>query len=186
MRDAETAKTAIEASLTGHLVLSTLHTNNAPETINRLIEMGLDPFHFADALLGVLAQRLARRLCDRCKEPYHPSQEEYDSLLRIYTPRYFALHSGAPYSADLRLMKKVGCEACGGTGYKGRVAIHELLVNTEGIKPLIRHKAISDNLREQALQDGTRTLLMDGIQKIFLGLTDLTEVLQICRQENTF
>jgi type II secretory ATPase GspE/PulE/Tfp pilus assembly ATPase PilB-like protein len=186
MRDADTAKTAIEASLTGHLVLSTLHTNNAPETINRLIEMGLDPFHFADALLGVLAQRLARRLCDRCKEPYHPSREEYDALLHTYTPHHFVLHGGAPYSADLQLMKKTGCEACGGTGYKGRVAIHELLVNTEGIKPLIRHKAISDNLREQALQDGTRTLLMDGIQKVFLGLTDLTEVLQICRQENIF
>jgi type II secretory ATPase GspE/PulE/Tfp pilus assembly ATPase PilB-like protein len=186
MRDAETAKTAIEASLTGHLVLSTLHTNNAPETINRLIEMGLDPFHFADALLGVLAQRLARRLCVRCKEPYHPSQEEYDALLRIYNSRTFSLHDGAPYSADLRLMKKTGCETCGGTGYKGRVAIHELLVNTEGIKPLIRHKAISDDLREQALRDGARTLLMDGIQKVFLGLTDLAEVLQICRQENTF
>jgi type II secretory ATPase GspE/PulE/Tfp pilus assembly ATPase PilB-like protein len=131
MRDVDTAKTAIEASLTGHLVLSTLHTNNAPETVNRLIEMGLDPFHFADALLGVLAQRLARRLCDRCKEPYHPSQEEYDALLRTYNPRYFTQHGGAPYSADLRLMKKKGCETCGETGYKGRVAIHELMVNTE-------------------------------------------------------
>jgi type II secretory ATPase GspE/PulE/Tfp pilus assembly ATPase PilB-like protein len=185
MRDAETAKTAIDASLTGHLVLSTLHTNSAPETINRLIEMGMDPFSFADALLGVLAQRLARRLCNRCKEPYHPDRQEYDELVRIYGPDEFSRHHGTAYSDALMLMRKLGCESCNGSGYKGRVAIHELLVNTDGIKQLIRHKALSDDLKQQALREGMKTLLMDGVQKVFQGLTDLSEILQICRHERT-
>jgi type II secretory ATPase GspE/PulE/Tfp pilus assembly ATPase PilB-like protein len=183
MRDAETAKTAIEASLTGHLVLSTLHTNSAPETINRLIEMGMDPFNFADALLGVLAQRLARRLCNKCKEPYHPSKQEYDELVQIYDSHAFEEQKGKPYSADLMLMKKVGCETCNGIGYKGRIAIHELLVNTDSIKQSIRQKAMIDDTRRLALREGMRTLLMDGIQKVFQGLTDLSEILQTCRHE---
>lgn len=183
MRDAETAKTAIEASLTGHLVLSTLHTNSAPETINRLIEMGMDPFNFADALLGVLAQRLARRLCNKCKEPYHPSKQEYDELVQIYDSLAFEEQKGKAYSADLILMKKVGCETCNGSGYKGRIAIHELLVNTDSIKQAIRRKAMTDDVRGLALREGMRTLLMDGIQKVFQGLTDLSEILQICRHE---
>jgi type II secretory ATPase GspE/PulE/Tfp pilus assembly ATPase PilB-like protein len=183
MRDAETAKTAIEASLTGHMVLSTLHTNSAPETINRLIEMGMDPFNFADALLGVLAQRLARRLCNKCMEPYHPSRQEYDELVKIYDPLAFKEHKGRAYSADLTLMKKVGCEACNGSGYKGRIGIHELLINTENIKQSIRQKAMIDDVRRMALREGMRTLLMDGILKVFQGLTDLSEILQICRHE---
>lgn len=106
MRDAETAKTAIEACLTGHLVLSTLHTNTVPETVVRLIEMGMDPFNFADALLGILAQRLARRLCEKCKEPYHPDEQTYEELMRIYDAQWFQQHGGASYSPDLRLMKR--------------------------------------------------------------------------------
>jgi type II secretory ATPase GspE/PulE/Tfp pilus assembly ATPase PilB-like protein len=183
MRDAETAKTAIEASLTGHMVLSTLHTNSAPETINRLIEMGMDPFNFADALLGILAQRLARRLCNKCKEPYHPSKQEYDELVQIYDLHAFEEQKGKAYSADLILMKKVGCETCNGSGYKGRIAIHEFLVNTDSIKQAIRRKAMTDDVRGLALREGMRTLLMDGIQKVFQGLTDLSEILQICRHE---
>ena len=185
MRDAETAKTAIEASLTGHMVLSTLHTNSAPETINRLIEMGMDPFNFADALLGILAQRLARRLCSQCKKPYHPSREEYDELVRVYGPDSFTNHQGTDYSDELMLMGRSGCDACDGSGYKGRIAIHELLVNTEGIRQLIRHKALSDEVKERALRDGMRTLLMEGVQKVFQGLTDISEILRVCRHEKT-
>jgi type II secretory ATPase GspE/PulE/Tfp pilus assembly ATPase PilB-like protein len=183
MRDSETAKTAIEASLTGHLVLSTLHTNTAPETVVRLIDMGMDPFNFADALLGVLAQRLARRLCEKCKEPYHPDQQAYDELVQIYDAQWFHQHGGANYSPDLRLMKRVGCEICNGSGYKGRIAIHELFLSTEDIKKAIRHKAAADELKIIAIQDGMRTLIMDGIHKVFQGITDLEEILQICRYE---
>jgi type II secretory ATPase GspE/PulE/Tfp pilus assembly ATPase PilB-like protein len=183
MRDGETAKTAIEASLTGHLVLSTLHTNSAPETIVRLIDMGMDPFNFADALLGVLAQRLARRLCEKCREPYHPEKEEYDRLVEIYGREWYRVHDGLAYSSDLTLMRKVGCETCNGSGYKGRIAIHELLTSTEAVKTLIRHKAPVDQLRLTCLAQGMRTLLMDGIQKVLHGVTDLAEILQVARYE---
>jgi type II secretory ATPase GspE/PulE/Tfp pilus assembly ATPase PilB-like protein len=183
MRDPETAKTAIEASLTGHLVLSTLHTNSAPETVVRLVEIGIDPFNFADALLGVLAQRLARRLCEKCKVPYHPDKAEYDELVQIYDVRLFQEHDGIAYTPDLTFMRKVGCDVCNGSGYKGRIAIHELLVNTETIKPLIRFKSSIEELRSLAITEGMRTLLMDGIQKIFLGITDLQEILHVCRYE---
>ncbi len=183
MRDGETARTAIEASLTGHLVLSTLHTNSAPETIVRLIDMGMDPFNFADALLGVLAQRLARRLCIQCKVPYHPDKEEYDRLVEIYGPDVYRAHGGVAYSPDLTLMRKVGCDACNGSGYRGRVAIHELLMSTEAIKQHIRHRSPVDQLRSAAMAQGMRTLLMDGIQKVFEGLTDIAEILQVARYE---
>ena len=183
MRDEETVKTAIDASLTGHLVLSTLHTNSASETVVRLIDMGMDPFNFADALLGVLAQRLARRLCEVCREPYHPDKEEYDRLVQVYGSKWFRVHEGPAYSRDLTLMKKTGCEACNDTGYKGRVAVHELLVNTDALKQLIRHKASVEQLRNAAIAVGMRTLLMDGIQKVLQGLTDLSEILQVCRYE---
>ncbi len=184
MRDTGTAKIAIEASLTGHLVFSTLHTNNAPETVVRLIDMGMDPFNFADSLLGVLAQRLIRCLCDKCKEPYHPDKEEYDELVKVYDPQWFYEHNVKSYSKDLTLMKKAGCDACNGSGYKGRAAIHELLVNTESMKQLIRHKASVDKLRMLGLKEGMRTLLMDGIQKVFQGITDRDEILRVCRYEN--
>jgi type II secretory ATPase GspE/PulE/Tfp pilus assembly ATPase PilB-like protein len=185
MRDTETARIAIEASLTGHLVLSTLHTNSAPETVVRLIEMGMDPFNFADSLLGVLAQRLARRLCEKCKEPYHPDKEEYDELATIYDQKWFLEHNVNLYSDDLTLMKKVGCHACNNSGYKGRATIHELLVNTESIKQLIRHRAALDEIRTMAMKEGMRTLLMDGIQKVFQGITDREELLRVCRYEKS-
>jgi type II secretory ATPase GspE/PulE/Tfp pilus assembly ATPase PilB-like protein len=183
MRDTETAKTAIEASLTGHLVLSTLHTNSAPETVVRLIDMGIDPFNFADAFLGVLAQRLARRICEKCKTPYHPDRKEYDRLVEVYDETLFTKHINMPYSPNFILMKSVGCEACNGTGYKGRIAIHELLVSSDGLKKLIRSKAGVDEMKNLGINQGMRTLLMDGIQKVIQGFTDLKEVLQICRYE---
>jgi type II secretory ATPase GspE/PulE/Tfp pilus assembly ATPase PilB-like protein len=185
MRDAETAKMAIDSSLTGHLVLSTLHTNNAPETIIRLIEMGVEPFNCADSLLGILAQRLTRRLCEKCKEPYHPDKEEYDELVKIYDEKCFLDHQVNVYSGSLTLMKKVGCLACNNSGYKGRIAVHELLVNTESIKKLIRQRTGLNEIRQMGIKEGMRTLLMDGIQKVFQGITDRDELLRVCRYEKS-
>jgi type II secretory ATPase GspE/PulE/Tfp pilus assembly ATPase PilB-like protein len=183
MRDTETAQTAIEASLTGHLVLSTLHTNSAPETIVRLIEMGMDPYNFADALLSVLAQRLARELCAECKKPYLPSEEEFLELVNLYGTRWYEEHKMKPYSRDVRLMKKEGCEKCNGTGYRGRLALHELTLGTENLKKAIKNGAHVEELRTMAIEEGMRTLLMDGIQKIFQGLTDLNQVLKVCSSQ---
>ena len=178
MRDHETVSTGIEASLTGHLVFSTLHTNSAPETITRLLDMGMDPFNFADALLGVLAQRLVRTLCKSCKEQYHPDREEYDGLVRAYDGDFDAL--GFPYKDDLTLHKANGCDKCGNTGYKGRTAIVELLDGTDEMQTLIQGKAKMELLREQAVKDGMTTLMQDGIRKVFLGQTDLQQVRRVC------
>ncbi len=176
MRDPVTAKTAIGASLTGHLVFSTLHTNSAPETVVRLIEMGMDPFNFADAMLGILAQRLARRLCGECKEAYHPKRDEYDELVGAYGADRFKALGMPGFSKHLTLMKAVGCEACEGMGYAGRVAVHELLINSVAIKQAIKRNAGVDEIARLALEEGMTTLRMDGIEKIFLGLTDLFQV----------
>ena len=178
MRDQETTETGIEASLTGHLVFSTLHTNSAPETITRLLEMGMDPFNFADAVLGILAQRLVRTLCRSCKEAYHPGRAEYDALVRAYEGDFDAL--GFSYSDDLTLYKADGCDKCNSTGYKGRTAIAELLDGTDEMKSLIQGKARMDEIREQATKDGMTTLMQDGIRKVFLGLTDIQEVRRVC------
>jgi len=177
MRDHETVSTGIEASLTGHLVFSTLHTNSAPETIVRLLDMGMDPFNFADALLGVLAQRLVRTLCKNCKEPYHPSRAEYDAMVRAYAGNFDAL--GFPYSDDLVLHKAKGCEKCN-NGYKGRTAIVELLEGSDQIKALIQSKAVMERIREEAVKEGMTTLMQDGIRKVFLGLTDIQQVRKVC------
>jgi len=178
MRDHETVSTGIEASLTGHLVFSTLHTNSAPETITRLLDMGMDPFNFADALLGVLAQRLGRTLCKSCKEPYKPSQEEYDNLVRAYDGDFDAL--GFPYTDDLTLYRANGCDKCNNTGYKGRTALIEILDGTDKMKSLIQGKAKMETLREQAAKDGMTTLMQDGIRKVFLGITDIQQVRRVC------
>jgi type II secretory ATPase GspE/PulE/Tfp pilus assembly ATPase PilB-like protein len=183
MRDQETAKTAIEASLTGHLVLSTLHTNSAPETIVRLFEMGMDPYNFADAMLGILAQRLARRLCNDCRTPYHPSEEEFAELVHYYDPRLFTEHQMAPYSPETILMRKAGCERCNGTGYRGRIALHELIVGSEKIKKAIKKGTPVDEIKVMAIQVGMRTLLMDGVRKVMQGLTDLSNVLKVCASQ---
>jgi len=178
MRDKETVHTGIEASLTGHLVFSTLHTNSAPETITRLLDMGMDPFNFADALLGVLAQRLVRTLCKDCKEPYHPSKEEFDTLVRSYDGNFEAL--GFEYTDDFTLYRAAGCSKCSNTGYRGRTGIHELLEGTDPMKSLIQNKAMMKDLRTQAIQDGMCTLMQDGIRKVCLGLTDLSQVRRVC------
>ena len=178
MRDHETVSTGIEASLTGHLVFSTLHTNSAPETVTRLLDMGMDPFNFADALLGVLAQRLVRTLCKDCKETYHPSQDEFDALVRAYDGDFDSL--GISYSKDLELSKANGCPNCGNTGYRGRTGIHELLVGTDEIKTLIQTRAKMEDLRKQAIKDGMATLMQDGIRKVFNGETDIVQVRKVC------
>jgi type II secretory ATPase GspE/PulE/Tfp pilus assembly ATPase PilB-like protein len=180
MRDEETAKIAIEASLTGHLVLSTLHTNSAPETAVRLIEMGMDPFNFSDALLGIMAQRLTRSLCDNCKKTYHPDREEYDELVRSYGREWFTAHKMPDYLPELSLMRKNGCEKCGGTGYKGRIAFHELLVGTKKVKDYIKKSTGVEQLRDLAIEEGMRTLRMDGIMKVFQGITDYEQVNKVC------
>ena len=178
MRDHETVATGIEASLTGHLVFSTLHTNSAPETITRLLDMGMDPFNFADALLGVLAQRLVRTLCKDCKEKYHPTREEYDSLVRAYDGDFEALDF--PYNDDLVLYKPKGCGNCGNTGYRGRTGLHEILVGSDDMQTKIQVRAKMEDLKEQAIQDGMTTLMQDGIRKIFLGETDFLQVRKVC------
>jgi type II secretory ATPase GspE/PulE/Tfp pilus assembly ATPase PilB-like protein len=179
MRDRETAATAIEASLTGHLVLSTLHTNNAPETLTRLLDMGMNPLNIADAFLGVLAQRLVRRLCSECIESYHPDEEEFDYIKQDYGAK--ALKSlGIDYTPEFELQHSLGCEKCNGSGYKGRLGIHELIEGTPDIKLLIKKQATSQDLAKQAIKDGMKTLKQDGVHKVFEGITDMREVRRVC------
>jgi type II secretory ATPase GspE/PulE/Tfp pilus assembly ATPase PilB-like protein/putative methionine-R-sulfoxide reductase with GAF domain len=179
MRDYETAKTGVEASLTGHLVLSTLHTNSAPETIVRLLDMGIDPLNFADSLLGIIAQRLVRTLCKNCKEEYHPTREEYDELAENYGLELFK-SLNIPYNDKFKLCRPVGCSKCEKTGYKGRMGIHELLVSTDLIKDLIIKHATIEQIREAAINEGMRTLLQDGIEKTIKGLSDFNQVRRVC------
>ena len=178
MRDEETASTAIEASLTGHLVFSTLHTNSAPETVTRLLEMGLDPYSFSDSLLCILAQRLARCLCLDCKESYHADDTEIDEIIEEYGREDFAFTGLG--RADLNLSRAVGCSRCGHSGYRGRLGIHEVLECTTKLKSLIKRRADTDSVREQAALDGMTTLKQDGILKVFQGLTDIHEVRRVC------
>ena len=178
MRDKETASTGVEASLTGHLVFSTLHTNSAPETITRLIDMGLDPFSFADALLGVLAQRLTRGLCKKCREPYDATDSEVDAIIQSFGEAEAARRGIA--RGRLKLWRGAGCEACSKTGYKGRMAVHELLVNDDHIKVAIAKRAPVEDVRNFAVAAGMTTLLQDGIEKAIAGKTDMKQVLAVC------
>jgi type II secretory ATPase GspE/PulE/Tfp pilus assembly ATPase PilB-like protein len=180
MRDKETTHIGIEASLTGHLVFSTLHTNSAPESITRLLDMGMDPFNFADAILAIMAQRLVRTLCPDCKKQYNPSREEYDELVREYGPEDFEKNVKIAHNSDLVLMKPTGCDLCNGTGYRGRMGIHELLIGTDPMKKLIQTRAEMEILRNQAISDGMTTLKQDGIEKIFSGHADLLQVRKVC------
>ena len=178
MRDYETAKMGVDASTTGHLVLSTLHTNNAPETIVRLLDMGIDPFSFADSLLCVLAQRLVRTLCVECKEPYRPGLEAFSELARHYGERAFGLLEVSPET--LTLYRPRGCPACNGTGYRGMAGVFELLTATDNIKQMIINRKSMAAIRKTAVGEGMTTLLQGGIRKILGGETDLIEVLSIC------
>jgi type II secretory ATPase GspE/PulE/Tfp pilus assembly ATPase PilB-like protein len=199
-RDKETVSMGVEASLTGHLVFSTLHTNSAPESITRLLDMGMDPFNFADALLGILAQRLAKRLCD-CKEEYTPTSAKLKSFITEYSDelRHTEAWKADPggeqqmlldgwidtYGKDgsLRLYRvnaKGGCDKCKNTGYKGRVGLHELLVADDAIKKLVQERARVAEIFIQAVANGMRTLKMDGMEKILMGLTDIKQVRAVC------
>src|SRR5690606_37044046 len=199
MRDKETTATGIEASLTGHLVFATLHTNSAPESIIRLLDMGMDPFNFADALLGVLAQRLAKRLCAKCKRAHSATPEEIDALLDEYAQELAHTRawkedpqaSRAALAEEWRgafgndkgeivLYDAVGCEVCGGTGYKGRVGLHELLLGSDPIKKHIQERARVAEMIGTALEDGMRTLKQDGIEKVLQGITDIKQVRAVC------
>ena len=199
MRDKETTGTGIEASLTGHLVFATLHTNSAPESIIRLLDMGMDPFNFADALLGILAQRLARRICSKCKQAYNPEPAEIKQLLNEFceemmnTEAFKKDPKGSVenvykewvknYGNDkgqLTLYKPVGCDACGGSGMKGRLGLHELLVATDPLKKLIQEHARVAQIVAVALGEGMRTLKQDGIEKVLMGITTLKEVRSVC------
>lgn len=179
MRDQETARMGIEASLTGHLVFSTLHTNSASETITRLIDMGLDPFNFADALLGILAQRLVRTLCIDCRQKYHPTQKEYDHLKELYGLN-FDRDIGVSYSNKVALYKAKGCDLCNNTGYKGRAGLYELLVKDDVLNNLIIERASVDEIRKSAIASGMTTLMQEGIQLIFSGKTDFNQVMRVC------
>jgi type II secretory ATPase GspE/PulE/Tfp pilus assembly ATPase PilB-like protein len=187
MRDEETARIGIEASLTGHLVFSTLHTNSAPESIVRLLDMGVQPFNFADSLLGVLAQRLVRRLCPKCRQAEPLAGQELEDLAAEYCsetdlePAATIAQWRKRYGGEkLQLWRAKGCDHCQNAGYKGRLGIHELLVNSPRIRPLVRRSAGVDELRAAAISEGTRTLRQDGIEKCLQGLTDLVEVRAAC------
>jgi type II secretory ATPase GspE/PulE/Tfp pilus assembly ATPase PilB-like protein len=198
MRDKETVGMGIEASLTGHLVFATLHTNSAPESIVRLLDMGMDPFNFADALLGILAQRLAKRLCSSCKVAYHPDDVEIEQILTEFCSELeftesFLKDAKAGRAAVLAgwkqryadadgkftLYKPVGCKECN-AGYRGRVGLHELMLGTDKVKKLLQEHARVAQLLAAALEDGMLTLKMDGIEKVLSGITDLKMVRQVC------
>jgi type II secretory ATPase GspE/PulE/Tfp pilus assembly ATPase PilB-like protein len=196
-RDKETVSMGVEASLTGHLVFSTLHTNSAPESITRLLDMGMDPFNFADALLGILAQRLAKKLCD-CKHEYVPPPDEMKTFVAEYAEelRHTQAWKADPggeaqllyerwvdlYGKDgnLRFYRAVGCEKCNKTGYKGRIGLHELLIADDGVKKLIQERARVAEIFSASVESGMRTLKMDGMEKIMLGMTDLKQVRSVC------
>jgi type II secretory ATPase GspE/PulE/Tfp pilus assembly ATPase PilB-like protein len=168
MRDKETAEIGIEASLTGHLVMSTLHTNSAVETVTRLLDMGCDSFSFADAMLGVLAQRLTRRICKDCKEQYVGTPEEYEEIRQGYGPEHWD-KLGIPQDNTFRLSRGKGCEICNRTGFKGRVALHELLLGSDNLKRMIQMKARTEEMLKAAIEEGMTTLMQDGVHKTLLG-----------------
>ena len=198
MRDKETTSTGIEASLTGHLVFATLHTNSAPESITRLLDMGMDPFNFSDALLGILAQRLARRLCS-CKQTYAPEPAELTAFLREYCDE---LQNMSRFKADpkasmeavykdwvrqygndkgqLTFYKAVGCDKCGGGGFKGRCGLHELLIASDRLKKAIQEHARVAEILAICLEEGMRTLKQDGMEKCLMGVTHIKEVRSVC------
>ena len=183
MRDAETTKIGVEASLTGHLVFSTLHTGSAPESVIRLLDLGMDPFNFSDALLGVLAQRLVRKLCPDCKASYSPSGGQLAELAAEYCSS-----GGAALAPDklldawrskpkgITLYKAKGCARCDRTGYRGRTGLYELLVADAPVKRLIQKRAPMTEIGAAAAANGMRTLKQDAIEKMLRGITDLSQV----------
>lgn len=179
MRDKETADIAIEASLTGHLVLSTLHTNSAVETVSRILDMGCDSFNFADAVLAILAKRLCKRLCLSCKEMYEPTGEELRTLAHAYGMEAWTRRLEQQGRAVSMLWQPRGCDECNGTGFKGRVGLYELMLGSDTMKRLIQSHARTHELRQCAEAEGMVSLVQDGIEKILLGDTTLQEVKKV-------
>lgn len=193
MRDQETAKIALEASMTGHLVLSTLHTNSAAETVARLLDLGIDPYNLSDALLAIVAQRLARKLCPGCARREEASAVDLESLANEY---YQSAHPNPPGPAErdaiiqrwredfgtdgqIYLMHPVGCKSCSG-GYKGRIGLYELLHATPSLRHLIRHRSAASEYLAAGVAEGMRTLKQDGIEKVVGGVTDIMQVRSVC------
>jgi type IV pilus assembly protein PilB len=171
IRDVETAKISIEAALTGHFVLSTLHTNDAPGALTRLTEMGVEPFLTSSAVSGVLAQRLARTLCVNCAEPYRPGEEELLAA-RVTPERMHQFH-------ETEFKRKVGCARCGNTGYRGRLGVFQFLPMNEAVSRLASRGATHDQLTEAATAAGMRTLWNDGLDKVAAGLTTVEELARV-------
>ena len=170
IRDRETAEIAIQASLTGHLVLSTVHTNDAPGAVTRLVDMGVEPFLVSSTLIGVLAQRLVRNLCGECKQPYEPTADQMKEMSLKPTP-------------DMVFYREVGCPRCLETGYRGRSGIYELLLVDDAIRALILKNVDAGTIKKRAVSDGMRTLLMDGVRKVLQGRTTPEEVLRVAKDE---
>jgi general secretion pathway protein E len=173
IRDIETAQIAVQSALTGHLVLSTLHTNDAPSTVNRLLDMGVEDYLLTSTVNGVLAQRLVRALCRQCREPYRPLPEVVEE---------FQLERFAGGQA-ITLYRPVGCEACNGTGYAGRLGIMEMMPMTDTIRSLVMRHVVAGDIRRQAVAEGMQTLYEDGIQKALAGIVSIEEVLRVTRED---
>ena len=174
MRDQETATIAMEAALTGHLVFSTLHTNDAASAPSRLMDMDVEPFLISSSMIGILAQRLVRQICQNCKESYTASRE---SLLRYGFP--LPDEVGAETGGEIKLFRGAGCEQCNGTGHKSRTGVHELLMMNDEIRDMILNRVPSHDIRRRAIEDGMKTLQMDAVQKILMGVTSVDEVLRV-------
>jgi type IV pilus assembly protein PilB len=170
IRDSETGTIATEAALTGHLVLSTMHTNDAVGAIPRMINLGVEPFWVSASIIGVLAQRLVRRLCSRCYEEYEPDSAKLEAAGLLNLP------------LGTTLFRAKGCSSCNGVGYKGRMAIHEVLVVSDDMRDLIFGEVTTTKLRALAVKGGFRDMYFDGMQKAIAGITSLEEVLRVTRK----
>ncbi|MGD9495054.1 MAG: GspE/PulE family protein [Armatimonadota bacterium] len=170
IRDLETSEIAIQAALTGHLVLSTLHTNDAPSTVTRMIDMGVEPFLISSSVIASISQRLARKVCDDCREPYTPPR---DQLLGL------GFDPDAPENRDVVFTKGRGCASCRNTGYRGRIAVFELMVMNQEIRELVVRRASADQVKEAAVANGMVTLAQDALDKAIKGVTDIDEILRV-------
>jgi len=171
IRDQETAELAVQAALTGHLVFSTLHTNDAPTSFNRLIDMGVEPFLITSSILGIIAQRLMRRVCEQCKEPYTATKANLEGL-----------GLGDKVGQDIKFYQGKGCALCSQTGYKGRVGIYEVLKTSPKIQELVLHKATADEVRKVAVEEGMKTLRQLAIEKLLAGMTTIEEVIRVTQE----
>jgi type IV pilus assembly protein PilB len=178
IRDKETATIAIEAALTGHLVLSSLHTNDAPSAISRLVEMEVETFLVASAIDAVVAQRLARKLCEKCKQGYHPDEAELEQA--GYPPERWGSIGEVFRAPDLREAKNE-CKACAGTGYRGRIGLYEVMLRSEEIERLTVERASADAIRTVAIGQGMKTLRDDGLERVLNGITSIEEVARVVK-----